>query len=259
MGSLGSYIGITGFSARAETERMLATFSRLDEGIPHVLGVGVMMSHETLHNLETKWSKAFPAKEQIASIFARHGLALNTLHYADYTELDVFNSLTRAIFWGGIDIDALHLDMIWPDPGVVANAVHASRKGIAVILQVGEKALEQASNDPSEVVRRLGDYEGVIDGVLLDKSMGQGRVMDAEWLLVFVRAIYETRFNVHVAVAGGLGPATIRAAEPIIREFPGISLAQAKLRPSGSALDPIDWEYATGYLKEATALLRKYQ
>ncbi|MDP3727618.1 MAG: hypothetical protein Q8R35_03195 [bacterium] len=260
MSSFGPYIGITDFTTRSETGAMLTCFERLAaRRVPHKLMPGVMMSYKTLRGKETKWSRVFPRKEVVASIFVRHPLAFNTLHYADYDGADVFNSLVEAIFWGGIDIDALQLDMIWPDPGIIANAVHASRKAISVILQVGKNALEEARNEPEEVLRRIQDYLGAIDGVLFDKSMGRGRLMDAGALLGYVQLVRNST-NLRVAVAGGLGPATMSAVEPIIKEFPDTSIdAQGKLRPSGSALDPIDWSMAAEYLQIAVSLFEKHQ
>ena len=77
--------------------------------------------------------------------------------------------------------------------------------------------------------------------------------MDADELLPYLRAI-ATQFPwLQLAVAGGLGRMSL--VEPIVREFPDISIdAQGRLRPSGSALDPIDWGMAETYLREASAL-----
>lgn len=259
--SFSPYIGITDFMTRNQTLEMLSCFRAAPRcNTSHKLMVGVMMSHKTLNGLDTKWTKAFPANEQISDIFVRSPLAFNTLHYADYTNTDVFNSLTRAISCGGININALQLDMIWPEPADVSSAVNASRKCISVILQIGKKAMTDANDSPHEVVKRLGDYVGVIDGVLFDKSMGTGKPMDAEVLLPYVEAVYEHFPTMRVAVAGGLGPRTMQVAEPLISRFPDISIdAQGRLRPSGSALDPIDWELAKKYLKEAKKLFDKYR
>ncbi len=251
------YIGITDFMAFDQVQRMLAVFkSHQGHRQDRQLHVGVMMSHKTLHGLETRWTKAFPPKETIAEIF-RSDKVMNCLHYADYVGIDVFQSLMRAISFGGVGIDALQLDMIWPDPGQVASAVHASRKQLEVILQVGREAIEQADDSPQEVVERLRDYEDVIQRVLLDKSMGRGIGMDANGLIPFTRAIKDAFPDIGLVVAGGLGPDSIRLVEPLLEEFPGISIdAQGKLRPSGSALDPIDWDMAEAYLTKALALFQ---
>ncbi len=250
------YVGITDFMTFEQVKRMLAAFkANLGPEQNRRLHVGVMMSYKTLHGIETKWTEAFPPKETIADIFGSDK-TMNCLHYADYDAIDVFQSLAQAISFGGIGISALQLDMVLPDPGHVASAVHASRKQLEVILQIGKNAIEQANNDPQEVVERLRDYEGVAQHVLLDKSMGRGLGMDAVGLIPFVQAIKQAFPGMGIVAAGGLGPESIGLVEPLYREFPDISIdAQGKLRPSCSALDPIDWDMAETYLVKALQLL----
>lgn len=251
------YIGITDFMTYAQVERMLAVFkTNAKPGQHRRLHVGVMMSRKTLHGLETKWSKAFPPKETIADIFGSSE-TMNCLHYADYDAVDVTESLTRAISFGGDGINALQLDMIWPNPEHVAHAVNSSGKKLEVVLQVGKDAIEQADNDPEKIVAKLQEYVGVVHHVLLDKSMGKGLGMDAEGLIPFAQAIRDTFPDLGIVAAGGLGPESIGLVEPLAKDFPDVSIdAQGKLRPSGSALDPIDWDMSEVYLIKALALLR---
>ncbi|MEI6528473.1 MAG: hypothetical protein WCO10_02255 [bacterium] len=251
------YVGITDFMNFEQVEKMLAVFkAHLQPRSKRKLHVGVMMSYKTLHGLETKWSKAFPPKEAIAGIFGSDDV-YNCLHYADYGRTSGYLDLAKAISFGGIGIHALQLDMIWPEPGDISGGVHTSRKQIEVILQIGKKAIEEADNDPEEVVCRLEEYAGVIDRVLLDRSMGQGIGMDADFLLPFIRTIKRVLPYLGLGVAGGLGPGTMGLVEPLVKEFPDVSIdAQGRLRSSGSALDPVDWEIAEKYLVEALKLLR---
>jgi hypothetical protein len=251
------YIGITDFMAYAQVERMLAVFkANAKPGQHRRLHVGVMMSRKTLHGLETKWSKAFPPKEAIAGIFGSNE-TMNCLHYADYDAVDVSESLTKAISFGGDGINALQLDMIWPNPEHVAHAVNSSGKKLEVVLQVGKGAIEQADNDPERIVAKLQGYVGVVHHVLLDKSMGKGLGMDAEGLIPFAQAIRNSFPDLGIVAAGGLGPESIGLVEPLAKEFPDVSIdAQGKLRPSGNALDPIDWDMAEIYLTKALGLLR---
>lgn len=254
------YIGITDFMTREQTLASLSLFQSLSGGnIPHKLMIGVMMSYKTLRGLDTKWTKAFPTNAQIADIFVDNPLAFNTLHYADYTNTDVSRSLRDAIGYGGADINALQLDMVWPEPDDIAQAVQASGKQISVILQIGQNAMLEAGDSPTEVLKKLESYVDVIDGVLFDKSMGQGKVMDVNVLLGYVSAIYEHMPKLRVAVAGGLGPFTMDVVEPLISHYPDLSIdAQGRLRPSGSALDPIDWVLANKYLEEAVKHFAKH-
>lgn len=251
------YIGITDFMTYEQVMRMLAVFeTHRSPGSERILHVGVMMSYKTLQEIETRWSKAFPQKEEIARIFSSFD-TYNCLHYADYGRNSNYLDLARAISFGGIGINALQLDMIWPEPGDISGGVHTSRKQVEIILQVGRNSLEEANNNPEEVVNRLKEYTGIIDRVLLDRSMGQGIGLDAEFLLPFARAIKEQFPDLGLGIAGGLGPDTIELVKPFVKEFPDVSIdAQGKLRPSGSALDPVDWDMAEQYLIKALKLLK---
>ena len=251
------YIGVVDFSDFEQVQSMLRVFnSHLPQGSNRKLHVGLMMSYKTLNGLATKWLNVFPPKEGIANIFGSDE-TYNCLHYADYdNDPELWKSLARAISYGGTGIHALQLDMIWPDPGQIANGVHASRKQIEVILQIGKNALAEVNDDPQAVVERLRDYDGVIHRVLLDKSMGRGIGMDAQVLLPFARAIKESLPSIGLGAAGGLGPKTVSKILPLIQEMPDMSFdAQGQLRPSGNALDPIDWNYAGEYLIQSLKIV----
>jgi hypothetical protein len=250
------YIGITDFTDFEQVRAMSRIFSaHRPYGSNRVLHIGVMMSYKTLHGIPSRWQNAFPSKEQIASIFSSDKV-YNCLHYADYDNRpELWKSLAMAISYGGIGIHAIQLDMIWPDPEEIANGIHASGKQIEVILQVGKNALDEVGNNPQRVVERLGDYEGIAHRVLLDKSMGKGLGMDADGLVPFARAIRESFPMLGIGAAGGLGHETIHLVEPLVAVFPDLSIdAQGRLRPSGNALDPIDWSMAENYLIKAQQL-----
>jgi len=243
------YIGITDFTSYWQVKAMNKIFKEhLPRDSKRRLHVGVMMSRKTLHGIPSKWRDAFPSNAVIAGIFSS-GEVYNCLHYADYeTEgfcLGLGESLKRAILYGGQHINALQLDMVWPHPSQILLGVHASRKNIEVVLQLGSKALDEVHNDPQQLVKKLRGYEAVIHRVLLDKSMGKGLGMDASALLPFARAIREHFPTLGLVAAGGLGPETVHLVEPLVKEFPDVSIdAQGRLRPSGNALDPVDWKMA---------------
>jgi len=253
------YVGITDFTNFEQVECMQEIFKQyLPVHSNRQLHVGVMMSYKTLNDVETKWAKAFPPKEMIASIFASNE-TYNCLHYADYDRFENFSSdVLKGIEYGGEEIHAVQLDMVWPWPRDILKIIRNAGKSLEVILQVGKNAIEQADNNPAEVVRRLEFYAdiGVLHRVLLDKSMGRGLGMDAAGLIPFVEAIKKRFPELGLVAAGGLGPDSIHLVEPLAKEFPEISIdAQGKLRPSGNALDPIDWDMAGVYLIKALELL----
>jgi len=237
-----------------EAERMLKFFGEcgaVEAG--RRLMVGVMMSYKTLHGLPTKWTAAFPAKETIKDIFISHPLAFNTLHYADYDSIDIAENIERAVSFCGPNIHALQLDMVWPSPRVIRE-FRERHPWIQIVLQGNSKAMDTVVNDPLRFVNYLWAYHDNIDYVLLDKSMGKGLGMDALALREFARVIAKSIPTIGIAFAGGLGPDTLDLLDPLIAEFPNLSIdAQGKLRPSGNALDPIDWRMAELYLQRALA------
>ncbi len=66
-------------------------------------------------------------------------------------------------------------------------------------------------------------------------------------------AIQECFSELGLVRAGGLGPKTMRLAALLIKVFRDLmSLdAQGKLRRSGSARDPIEWDMGEEYLRQA--------
>lgn len=260
------YIGITDFMTQEQTRAMLGVLreAQASSAPRRRLGVGVMMSKKTLYGLPTKWTNAFPHNREIETVFVPDPNAYNVLHYADYDIADqrqanivasrIHADLLLAASWGGKYMHAMQLDMIWPNPAVV-KAFRERHPEIEVIIQGNTKALEAVSNDPVAFVAKLAEYGDVIDFVLLDKSGGKGIGMDAQVLLPYARAVADRLPNLSLAAAGGLGPLTIDLVFDLVREFPDISIdAQSKLRPSGDALDPIDWGYARAYIERSVAL-----
>lgn len=250
------YIGITDFTQFYQVEETRYLFDNWHDRRcpPRRLHVGVMMSRKTLLGIPTRWSNALPPKETIASIF-RSPDTMNCLHYADYDMVDLSANLKKAIEWGGGGINAIQLDMAWPDLTAIEEAVLRSGKELEVILQVGSRAIEAVGSDPEKVARKVERYAHFVDFVLLDKSSGKGVPMDAEALAPFVRTLKQACPNLGIAVAGGLGPDTLKLVRPLVVEFPDLSIdAQGKLRPSGNALDPIDWEMARLYIARALAM-----
>jgi len=249
------FISITDFTSYLQVQKMLLIAkkhnrTRSAEGI-RKLGVGVMMSHKTLHGIPTKWAAVFPEKEKIANIFLDHSLAFNVIHYADYQGIDVLASLIEVAKWGGGNLNALQLDMTWPDPSVVIK-FREIFPNIQIVLQIGAKAFEVIENNPSRLVWQLEVYKNAIDYVLLDRSMGKGKTLNANDLLYFLDVISAKLPDLGLVVAGGLGPTTLGLLDPIIEKYPWVSTdAQGKLRPSGSNIDPIDWDFAKEYLEKS--------
>lgn len=244
------YIGITDFTSYGETVAAQQEFERLGGTLRgHLLHVGVMMSRKTLNNIPSKWSKIFPKNRDIANIFVKDEHTLNVLHYADYDGVDVAKNLAKATELGYSEMDALQLDMIWPDPAVIKN-YHRDYPDKKIILQINSKSLVIVDHDPDKLLERLNLYGKSVNYVLLDMSMGRGIGLNTDQLLPYLKKIDHP--DRHLAVAGGLCAEKLHLIEPLVEQFPDLSIdAQSKLRPSGSAMDPIDWSMARDYLEGA--------
>ncbi|MFO0743722.1 MAG: hypothetical protein U0469_01575 [Candidatus Paceibacterota bacterium] len=225
-------------------------------GSKRKLHVGVMMNYKTLNGIPSKWENAFPKKEEVSSIFLGHPSIFNVLHYADYEGVDVLENLFKATDYAGNHLNGLQLDMIWPEVDVLKE-YRKKYPLIKIILQGNTEAFKLVGNDIDVFVQRVKEYKYSVDYILLDKSMGRGLNMDAQDLIPIAKSIHENISYIGIVVAGGLGPNTLNLVEPLAKEFPKISIdAQGKLRPSGNALDPIDWNMAGDYLAKALKLLK---
>jgi hypothetical protein len=249
------YIGICDFTAPEQSERLLAL---MPENFSHDLMVGVMMSRKTLYDIPSQWTTVFPKKETIAGIFVPDLRAMNTIHYADYDVGDardrsLADTLARVQSYGGPNLDAIQLDMIWPDSTQILR--FRERFNIPIVLQVGGNAMRHCGDDPIRVCQRLALYDKSIEYVLFDKSMGQGKGMDAPLLSVYVEALRSRLPTLMPAVGGGLGPHTMHLVESLTRAYPHISTGmQGQMRSSGDIRFPIEWDRAESAFKQAIAL-----
>ncbi len=254
------YIGICDFTSPEQTERLLRSFPF---GFSHELMVGVMMSYKTPNNIPTQWANVFPQKEKIAGIMSIvDPRVLHTIHYADYAvwndaDQNLSETLSRVQSYGGPRLDAIQLDMIWPDP----DELRKFRRdyGIPIILQVGEDAMIECKEDPIAVCARLNAYTDTIDYVLFDRSMGRGKGMNTALLAQYVGVAIADCSHLLPAVAGGLGPSSMSlVAPPLVHAYPNISMdMQSKIRPSGDIHDPINWDMAEDALRKAVALYQR--
>ena len=254
------YIGVTGFDHVSQVKKIKALLKGHNKGATHKrrLHVGVMASRGTIQDNPESWARGFPSSERLGGILSLSGV-MNCLHYVSHSslgELDLGKNLTRAVECAGYMIDALQLDLVWPDPDDIAFVAHASRKPLEIILQLGGKALAECGENPGDLVDRLQDYQQVIHYVLLDWSMGKGIGMSAGKMAPFIRAIREASPELGIVIAGGLGPNTMHLAEPLFQEFSGLSTdAAGRLRRSGIEIDPLDLTLTEGYISSSATRL----
>ncbi len=254
------FISVTGVTTHRQAMDLLQVFrGEGGDEIQQMLAVGVMTGRKVLTGLPSEWSLVWPEPKDIAGIFLNHPDIFNVLHYVDYTNTHVLVNLNRARQVGGRYMDAIQLDMCWPDPTSLFTFKRISGD-IKVILQVGRKAFDEVGNDPARLATRLTQYIDSVGYILLDRSMGKGLPMDAEDLVRFIRTIKALAPMFEIVVAGGLGPYTMDLVEPLVELYPDISIdAQGQLCYDGDARRSLSEPRVLRYLEKAVAMFRKHQ
>ena len=258
------YIGVTDFTKPEEVPRMVSMFEQHRAGLDCRLHVGVMTNRDMLRGSPTQWRGHYPELGMLAEILSSKE-AVNCLHYSDHQYLagtsdnhQLYHDLVDVMRHGGIRLTALQLDMAWPDPETIENALDFSnRTTIDVILQIGKKAVEQAGTADG-FMQRLEQYEDIITHVLIDKSGGEGKLLDVLETTRRVQRAQKALPGIGISIAGGLGPGTARHIEPLIRGISNMSVeAQRRLHYDHDRKKPVDWQSAELYVIEMLALMRE--
>jgi phosphoribosylanthranilate isomerase len=221
------YIGVTAFMNRDQVEDALWA---IPSNTNRKLMIGVLASSTTLSELPNKLPGRFPPINSIRDIFIDHPLAFNVVHYASHARTTIAEQLVRIVALAPELIHGIQLNMVWPDPDAIA-LFKKTHPDVQIILQVGTKAFDEIGRDKDQLHDRLKTYEHIIDYVLLDDSGGYGKQMDTQFLIELMRKLKASGIDMHIVVAGGLSSSNLSLLEPIIDEFPDVSIdAEGNLR-----------------------------
>ncbi|MBI3627473.1 MAG: hypothetical protein HY220_01855 [Candidatus Sungbacteria bacterium] len=212
---------------------------------------GVLASSKTLVGLTNKWPGRYPKVEDIKSIFTAHLNMVNLIHYNTDNEMGALGDLVRLHELAGPHLHGFQLNMAWPETRLLDDYRRAFGWEPRIVLQIGRRAMGEMNHDPREVSDRLEDYAGVVDDVLIDPSGGKGEPFNTESARMFLRAIAERGWDLGLGIAGGLDAQSIQLLEPLLEEFPGLSIdAESRLR--NKPADDLNLERARLYFTEAT-------
>lgn len=250
-----SYVGITGFTYPQQITNVLRTASLPDSDV--LVMVGVLVSNRTMKGATNKWPNRYPSPERLKTIFAPRPGLLNLVHFNTDQPKSLFDDLRYVQDLVGQHCDGFQLNMAWPDPRMLERYQSdgvSTRK--IVVLQCGSAAMKEVS-DPNDLARRLYDYEGLIDYVLIDPSGGHGVEFDSAHVhSIFSCLSQEAPGSIGFGVAGGLSAATLSRLEPLLAEFDFSIDAEGKLR---DVHDDLVVSTAALYLRRAIELYRKYR
>jgi hypothetical protein len=254
------YIGITGFMASHEVVWLAAVQREL--GTEHAvrdLMVGVLTNSKTLAGGTNRWPGRYPKVEKIPSIFTEHPRILNLIHYNTDDPSTLTAQLNRLVDIGGPNLHGIQLNIPWPAVAALDRFRWATFHEQRIVLQIGRTALAAAEHSPTKLAEMVGRYLNplrVIDAVLLDPSGGEGRSVEPGWARPFLRAISD-HHSVELGIAGGLSYESLDLVEPLLEEFPCLSIdAEGRLRRRPQ--DYLDLEAAAKYFEGALALFGRY-
>lgn len=254
------YIGITGFMNDGSADRIFVDFKQrrpLSKSAPEgdrILMIGVLASLKTFYGELNKYPNRYPAIKEINEIFiCSPSNVLNLIQYnTGYTET-LYPQMV-ALTEMASNMDGFQLNIAWPDEDQLrAYKKHYPDK--IIVLQVGRKALDMAKKVLG-LKTCLTGYKGLIDYVLFDPSGGKGEPFDVLEILPCLRVARNVfGKSVGLGVAGGLSSKTLGVLNPVIKEFPDISIdAEGRLRDSNDHLSVVGAEL---YIEKAFEVLKK--
>ncbi len=190
--------------------------------------VGVLMSSKTLAGQQNKWPGRYPKKETIADIFVDDPWALNLIHYSTNRPETLFTQLTQITELAGPHLDGFQLNIAWPPISQLEDyrEVYLDK---FLLLQIGGRAMAQVES-MGRFTELVGAYLPLIDAILIDSSGGKGEPLDSAKGTEYLRAVRDYP-TLGLGIAGGLGPETLDLLDPLVEEFPKLSIdAEGRLR-----------------------------
>lgn len=262
MSDLCPYIGVTGFSSRAEIERALDAFRHVGPveagslrianavneapSAARLLMCGVLV--KDTFGPSHRYPGRYPAAETIADIFSDDPRALNLLHFCSSSTPDTA-TLMRLHDLGGPRCHGFQFNGAWPFRGDLMRlrqwAADDGRPVPRVVLQVrpGRSHIDPWGH-PS-----ASHYGGLVTDLLFDASGGRGQVINvlragieieramAHWSAVRPLPPYDWA-PIRFVVAGGLCAETMGSIRCLLGEYPELSLdMEGRLRTPDDKMD----------------------
>ena len=245
-----AYVGVTGFMSSLEVANVLEGIDFEKSG--RLLMVGVLVSSKTMQGIPNKWPGRYPQVEEVKNIFLDNKNCLNLVHFNTKEPDSLLDQLIEVTDIAGPHFDGFQLNIAWPSPAVLRKYKEA-RPGKTIVLQVGTNAFFQTSNSPEILANKVcHEYSGLIDYLLLDPSGGVGQSFDPHIAREYLESLDLYDHDFGIGVAGGLSASTLNLLEPILNDFPNVSIdAEGRLRTN---IDNLDIFATRNYLKKSLEL-----
>ena len=211
--------------------------------------IGVLISQRSLRGCSNQWPNRYPKIDQVADLFLPHPAVFNVVHYNTDDPTSLCQQLSEVIQLAGPNLHGFQLNLPWPPPDELGRFA-GQYPSLKFILQIGQESFRIVAERPAGIADRLReDYQGLVHYVLLDLSAGYGQPLDTSWCLQNLRELQSANLGLGLGVAGGLSSSTLHSVEPLIEEFPSLSIdAEARLRDDG---DNLVMSLALDYIERA--------
>lgn len=232
-----SYIGITGFMQRAETETILSCLPKY--GNRKVM-IGALASSKTLAGEKNRYPNRYPEKEAIKDIFINHPSALNLIHYSTDNYETLYDQLSTLHDYAGPLCHGYQLNIPWPDSKII-NRFRFLHPNTYIVLQIGARAFSEIGHSPPRLALKIKqDYCDTVDAVLLDMSGGKGFSLDIKCMRQYIQGIALRNPHMGIGIAGGLDEKSVLELKSLVMEYLFLNIdAEGRLRNEEDCLDLI--------------------
>jgi hypothetical protein len=163
---------------------------------------------------------------------------LNLVHYNTDKPDTLCQQMVELTGLGGPDLHGYQLNIPWP-PVTELSRYRRRFPEIKIVLQISQTSLQMVDSSAPDLADKLArEYAGLVDYILLDPSAGYGIPLDSRWAAEYLQVLHEADLGMGLGVAGGLGPSSLDLVEPLINDFPDLSIdAESRLRDEDDRLD----------------------
>ena len=254
------YVGVTGFMSQKEVHSVLDAIPPM-QFANYLLMAGILVGSKTLRGEPNRHPGRFPKMEQMQDILFPDPRVLWLIHFHTEQRPMLLGELKEVMLRAGLHCNGVQLNIAWPEPLLVQEYwewLSGRQPDPRVVLQVGSRAMNQASNDPLEIAQRVGVYSHTrtITDVLIDPSGGAGQPFNPIEAAKYLQAIHEECPELGLGIAGGLSTTTLGLLDPLISVFSQLNIdAEGKLRNQEN--DGLNMAQTVGYVSLALGMLQK--
>lgn len=251
------YIGITGFKYNEEINDAVRAFDEAGITAESSLTamIGVLINEKQAGNTALE-GRRFPSVENLGKLLSNvPGYMLPTMHYCSSSRTLDVDKLTKVLKWNGNykGIKAIQLNLDWPAASGIAK-LKERFPDIYIIQQVNP-------DFPSvNAAEKVMQYEGIVDKLLIDPSLGAGKLYDIRQTSELINEIASKTDKFSYVVCGGLDAANVYGRIQEAKRFVNAPFsidAEGRLRTfDGNGLE---FNSCRSYVMNATKAFSRYR